>query len=320
MGGSEDQYDAEFSWRGGDVFAASYNGREWLLSGLGSGILPSFSPAQVNHQSLATFDGNKNFTDLSGDVPEQKDQILYANAWNGKLWLIGGGYDYSGVLYSYNGSIFQDLTPQLRRMVTTFGSIQSIAWNGNYWLIGGMSFLAKYENNEFTDLTPELASSLGWTGWCCNSVNTIAWNDAEWMLGGGSPIAQLAEGTAWLASYSLNRFVNLSPNLGEAVTDAYESSVLTVASTGQSWTIGGYANDHAILYLYAASTFTPLFNLVNSFTYVNWVGAGALHVHATPPVNRLILDITPFPFLTRSDERVRVVSLSDPVLSSLGFR
>lgn len=65
VAGSLNQYESESSWHGGDVFAASHNGRYWLLSGMGSDTLPSFYKGRpVNHLSLATFDGY-NFTDLS---------------------------------------------------------------------------------------------------------------------------------------------------------------------------------------------------------------------------------------------------------------
>ena len=281
---------------------------------MGSDVLPSYSPAQVNHLSLATFDG-ANFTDLSGNLPEQMDGILYANAWNGKLWLIGGGYGDTGVLYSYDGSIFQDLTPQIRRMVLDYGSVQSIAWNGNYWLIGGINFLAKYENNQFTDLTSQLGSALSWPGTCCNSINSIAWNGREWMIGGGSPVAQFSDSRAWLASYSSNRFVNLSSILGDVATSAFESSILTVTSIGDSWFMGGYANGHGILYSYSASALVPLSQLVTSFTYVNWVGAGALHVTSppspSPPIHRSILGFcSPCALVIGADDSALVLRFS----------
>ena len=64
VAGTLNLYDSESSWHGGDVFAASYNGKRWLLSGLGSDALPAVSKRAFNHMSLATFDGY-NFTDLS---------------------------------------------------------------------------------------------------------------------------------------------------------------------------------------------------------------------------------------------------------------
>ena len=101
----EDQAEAE--WNGGDVFAISSNGSSWLLSGMGSGILPSFSPDAINHLSAGLFNG-RTFTDLSSKIPEQMDGILYANAYNGTDWLLGGGYLGVGVLFLFNGSAFTD--------------------------------------------------------------------------------------------------------------------------------------------------------------------------------------------------------------------
>ncbi len=61
--------------------------------------------------SLGTFNGSV-FTDLSSLVPDQQDAILYANAWNGQYWLVGGGYKRIGVLFTFDGSNFVDLTTQ----------------------------------------------------------------------------------------------------------------------------------------------------------------------------------------------------------------
>jgi predicted porin len=258
--------------------------------------------------SLAVFDGNT-FIDLSGELPDQMDAILYANAWNGKLWLIGGGYDEVGELLSYNGSTLEDLTDQVTQAIPSFGSVQSIAWNGDYWLIGGVNFLAKYDGNEFLDLSPELSSAMNWREGWGYSVNAVAWNGVEWMLGGGSPVAQFSDSNAWVASYSSSRFENLSPKLGTTVAnDIFQSSVLTIAPTGDSWIIGGYANDHGILYSYRGSDFTQLFNLVSNYTYVNWVGAGSLPNHTdASKVNRSTFDFTSCQLMTNIEKRVHVL-------------
>jgi len=274
-GPSQKEYEAEESWHGGDIFGISYNGAEWLLSGMGSDVLPTYSPNQQNHMSLALFNG-ENFTDLSSELPDQRDAILYANAWNGKTWLVGGGYSEFGVLFSYSGSTFDDLTPEIRQAVSSFGSVQSIGWNGEYWLIGGFDFLAKYDGSRFYDLTPALGSILDWRGVCCYSVNALAWNGSEWMVGGGAPVAQFSDNKAWIAMYSSNRFEDLSSNLGTAVTNAFQSSILTITSTRGLWFIGGYANNYGVLYTYDGASFTGLFNLVSNYTYVNWLGAGML--------------------------------------------
>jgi hypothetical protein len=124
--GSLDDYGPASSWSGGDIFSASYNGKDWLLSGLGSGILGTYTG---NHMALGTFNGSV-FTDLSSLVPDQDDAILYANTWNGQNWLVGGGFLNDGVLFTFDGSKTVDLTVQARNAVPNFASVQSI-WKGS---------------------------------------------------------------------------------------------------------------------------------------------------------------------------------------------
>jgi len=278
LAGSLDQYEAESTWHGGDIFAESYNGSQWLLSGLGSGNLSSYGSS--NHMALSTFNGN-NFTDLSGWIPNQRDLILYANAWNGRYWLVGGGYKNVGVLFSFDGKNITDLTDAISKSVPEFGSIQSLAWNGHYWLIGGVNFLAAYDGNKFTDLTSKLDSALTPTGTYDNTtVNAIAWNGVEWMLGGGAPVGLTYPSQAWLLFYSSGSLVNLTPEITRTATDFIpNSSILTITPTPKSWIIGGYLNHQGLLYEYSAESFTNLSDLVSAYSYVNWVGSGETQGH-----------------------------------------
>ena len=275
IGGSLDQYQAETTWHGGDIFAASANGDDWLLSGLGSGNLTGYG--HINHMSLSLFDGT-HFTDLSSSIPSQRDAILYANVWNGEYWLVGGGYRDSGVLFSFNGRKITDLTSAIAEAVSTFGSVQSIGWNGYYWLIGGEDFLASYDGHRVIDLTPELNTALTESSGCCSSVNAIVWNDGEWILGGGVPIAQTDYSNAWLVKYSTGGFTDLTPEISSTAANVIQdSSILSIAAAGGSLIIGGYLNGEGILYQYQGGAFTNLSHLVSNFTYVNWVGAHAFH-------------------------------------------
>jgi len=273
---SLDYYGEASSWNGGDVFAASYNGKEWLLSGLGSGNLSSYDLG--NHMALATFDGN-NFTDLSGSLPGQQDSILYTSAWNGWYWLVGGGYKGTGVLFLYDGREIVDLTKKLAQAVPDFGSVQALAWNGYYWLIGGVNFLAAYDGYRFTDLTNRLDSVLA-SGGSCSTVNAIAWNGAEWMIGGGTPVAQTDYSQGWLVTYSSGTIVNLTPRISTTAAEfVSNSSILSVTAASNSWVIGGYLKNRGLLYEYSGGSFTNLSDLVSSFTYVNWVGGVAVQYH-----------------------------------------
>ena len=307
VAGTMNQSQSESSWRGGDIFAASYNGTEWLLSGLGSGVLTSYDPkATTNHMSLATFDGYK-FTDLSNIVPEQRDAILYANAWNGRTWLVGGGYHHEGVLFLFNGSGFMDLTPEIEKAVRTFASVQCLAWNGEFWLIGGIGFLAKYDGSRFADLTAELTGALNPS--VSVTVNAVSWNGSMWMLGGGTPVAQLQASKAWAATFTSTRFTDISSELGSYGSDVISpSSILTITSKNDSWIIGGYLKTQGTLYAYLGGSFINLSNLVSGFSYVDWVGAGTQYDRSSPVLTGL-----------STSRFLRMIDASNPIKKILAF-
>lgn len=264
---------------GGDIFSASYNGKQWLVSGLGSGILPSYRNASTNHMALGVFDG-RNFTDLSSLVPHQRDGILYTNEWNGHYWLVGGGYMRTGVLLTFDGQKVIDLTRTIRSAVPSFGSVQSIEWNGESWLLGGYSFLASYDESKFTDLTSQInnvlkmnASPLG--------VNTISWNGRSWLIGGGTLIAGLVHHFAWLVSYADGSFLTLTETLPTYVSHPKSSSaILSVVYSpiNNKWVLGGFADNHAILLsINNRIEVSDESYLVNrSMSYVTWVAYGEL--------------------------------------------
>jgi hypothetical protein len=291
--GSLTQFEPESSWHGGDVFATSYNGQYWLLSGMGSDSLPGLDTGEpVNHMSLATFD-DYNFTDLSGNVPRQQEGILYANAWNGTTWLVGGGYADLGVLFTFDGKTIVDLTDRISTIVPSFASVQSIAWNGKYWLIGGIGFFARYDGHNFTDLTTQLqsalrthllntasvADSLSTNTWSPRrfqmTVNAIAWNGTSWMLGGGSPVAQRTPNVAWALSYGDQGFIDISSLFPAHVSQPTQtgSSILSICYAGSNWILAGYSDNHAILFLYEAGSLMDMSNLVPTMSYAIWVGA-----------------------------------------------
>ena len=276
VAGSLDQYVSESSWHGGDIFAASYNGKEWLLSGMGSASLSSYSDIPVNHMSLGTFNGYT-FTDRSAMVPVQGLGILYANAWNGKYWLVGGGFETAGELFTFDGSRVVNLTPDIERATPYFASVLSIGWNGQYWLIGGFGFLAKYDGRQFVDLTEKLDAALSPQNVCCGgdavNVNSIAWNGSAWMLAGGAPIAQLLPYNPWALTYSSAGFVDLS--LPTRIVSGQNSSLLTVAYLNDSWIFGGYTSEHGLLMWYRNGSFVDLSRLVGDMSYVTWIGAGS---------------------------------------------
>jgi hypothetical protein len=273
--GDQTEDAAEAEWNGGDVFSISSNGSSWFLSGMGSGVLDSYSTGTSNHFSAGLFNGTV-FTDLSSLLPEQMDGILYSNAFGNNEWLVGGGYLGEGVLFSFNGTSFTDLTSLIASEVPEFHSIQSIAWNGKYWLIGGMGFLAMYNNSVFTDLTPELSAILLRQALSSSFfVNSVAWNGSTWLIGGGDAVAMdTFASAAWLASYGSAGFADLSGALPiNASQTNSDASVLSIASSPQyGWLIGGYIGNSGMLLSYDFGNTTNLSGLTGDMSYVTWVG------------------------------------------------
>jgi hypothetical protein len=281
-GESVDEYNHETSWHGGDIFAASYNGKEWLLSGMGSAPIPTADGSDDfgNHMSLATFDGD-NFTDLSAIIPGHGDAILYTNAWNGSLWMVGGGYYSYGTLFTFNGTNVTDLTSQISEAIGTFGSVQSLRWNGSYWLIGGYGFLAKYDGHKFQDLTSQLQDTISDDDSSPLIVNAMAWNGSSWMIGGGSIVApepkaeyQQAQPDAWVASYGTQGFRNLTKSLPTYISKPIiGSSILTISYVDNRWILGGFSDSDAILLSISPNSFADLSYLIGpTMSYVIWVG------------------------------------------------
>jgi hypothetical protein len=329
-----DQYESESSWHGGDVFAASYNGKVWLLSGLGSDSLPGYYRGQrVNHMSLAIFDGS-NFTDLSGTIPKQRDAILYANAWNGEYWMVGGGYKHDSVLFTFNGSEINDLTSEFRQAIPSFGSVQSLGWNGGYWLIGGVGFLAKYDGYRFVDLTPELSAGLNLQHTVTEgsssslTVNALAWNGSTWMLGGGTPVAQLLPSVAWVATYTSSTFVDLTSLLPAYVFRVNQtSSVLTIAPGHQFWVIGGRSNKQGMLLKYENDSFTDISSLAEDMSYVNWVGVGAVNggnylitATSTKTVGNTVTTVTYTTITVPEFQRIALATMTLAIVATLVIR
>ncbi len=267
---------AEAEWNGGDVFAISSNGSTWFLSGMGSGVLSSYMSGDTNHLSAGLFNGTA-FTDLSALLPEQMDGILYANAFGNNEWLVGGGYESDGVLFSWNGSGFTDMTPQIASSVSQFASVQSIGWNGQYWLIGGTGFLAIYNGSVFTDLTSELSSVL--PSQVLHSqyyINAVAWNGSEWLIGGGDAVAMSSiTSSAFLASYDSSGFTNLSSALPDNATlSGSNASLLSIASSPTfGWIIGGYSSGAGLLLSYVSGKAVDLSGLTGDISYIDWVGS-----------------------------------------------
>jgi hypothetical protein len=278
------------SWSGGDIFSTSWGGDDnWLVSGLGSGDI-----CGGNHMALGLFNGS-NFIDLSSSL-SCEDYILYASAWNGQYWLIGGGYfiySQGEVLYSYTPSnnTLNDLSSSIRSSLgSNFKPITSIAWNGKYWLIGGMGFLAKFDSGKFSDLTSEVNQATNDTLEYPNSVNSIKWDNANksWFFGGGLPISitpstyDIGSEQSWIVSYqpkSNPEFKDLtSLVIPKEYLNTSNSAILSLSIAEGNVVVGGYSTplrgNQGMLLLYDTTmeSTLDLSSSISSFGYVDWVG------------------------------------------------
>ena len=313
--------DSHSSWYGGDIFASSHGAYGWLLSGLGSGYLGGISG---NHMSLALFNGS-NFTDLSSSVPRNQLGILFANQWNGSLWMVGGGFRLKGLLFTFNGTSIHDLTGQVSDAMQILGPVTSLGWNGTDWLIGGYESLAIYNGHKFVDLTALLASVVGKQ---FHAVNAISWDklDNMWLLAGGYPKADLRPGTAWAAALSSSgQAKNLSSLISPYLTSANSSSILTATFNNGLWAVGGYKTKGKqvtpilLIISLPANTVTDISRTVDDTTYVIWIQFNPLTQHpVTQPRPRCDLTNEPRGFSRCAGDEVLISSHANVVaLSSL---
>jgi len=298
---------AEEEWSGGDVFSTTWNGSTWLLTGMGSGVLDP-SDGATNHYSMAFLTSNGTFIDLSQSIPQNQDGILYASAWNGSSWLVGGGYyDFNvGVLYSVSpdGNIV-DITSLFTQWVHNFNAVQSIAWNGTDWMVGGANFLAEYNpsTGAVYDLTGALDFALNandsLSSLLTNSVNSIVWTGKVWMIAGGAPVGYWGteNQTAWVAYLDpqSGKFSDLTSQAipSSILSGSSMSGILSMACNDIGCVLGGFAGNSPMLIWYNGSGAIDLSNTIPSgdMTYVQWVGVS---VGAAPTFT--VPAHTPLPF------------------------
>ncbi len=258
---------AEEEWSGGDVFSTTWNGSTWLLTGMGSGVLDPGDGA-TNHYSMAFLTSNGTFIDLSQSIPQNQDGILYASAWNGVNWLVGGGFNNFnlGVLYivSPDGNIV-DITNLITEWVPNFNAVQSVAWNGTDWMIGGGNFLAEYNpsTGAVYDLTGALDLALSPNDSMsnyANSVNSIVWTGTTWIIAGGVPVGFMgpADQTAWVASLDpqSGKFSDLTSHAipSSILSESSMSGILSMACNDLGCVLGGFAGNSPVLVWYNGSS------------------------------------------------------------------
>jgi len=130
-------------------------------------------------------------------------------------------------LGTFNGSVFTDLSCLVPDQQDAI--LYTNAWNGQYWLVGGgyvdFGVLFTFNGSTIVDLTARIVKAVSNFG----SVQAIAWNGDYWLIGG----------IGFLAKYDGHSFVDLTQQLGHALSTYDFNSVNAIAWNGHSWLIGG---------------------------------------------------------------------------------
>lgn len=192
---------------------------------------------------------------------------VYAIAWNGSSWLIGGqrspgGAD-QGVLVALSGNAVTNLTGSIANDFAG-GGVWSVGWNGTSWLIGGNSSktatLLGLSDGSFTDLSSRLVGH-GSHPW----VQMLAWNGDEWMVGGhgvfglwtstgyidlfptspfqkGGVYASAWNGTSWLVGGDGSELVWVrgdTATMATSLPPGFDRLALMIVSVAQGWFVAG---------------------------------------------------------------------------------
>ncbi|MCD4813347.1 hypothetical protein K8S19_06615, partial [bacterium] len=183
----------------------------WLIGGSGG--------------KLASYNGST-FTDRSASVSTFNN--IYSLHHDGNYWmLVGNDTGGNTECYSWDGSIFRDLSSSLENMGASL-PFYSITGNGTTWLMGGAQ--AKVNDHTggassttFNDRSNRLAD------FGTKDIMACAYNSTNgyWLVGGADKA---------LNSYNGTSFTDISSHLaGFAATD----DVLSVGYNGTYWLIGG---------------------------------------------------------------------------------
>jgi len=157
---------------------------------------------------------------------------LLTLAWNGSMWLAGGGNGppTNSVAYSYDGINWTGSSSGNSYFSV---SCDTIAWNGLMWVAGG-------RNESATNHVAYSYDGINWTGSSSGNAYfsggkclTISWNGSIWLAGGFNSgnthaIAYSSDGNTWIGSSSGNSIFSGQCN--------------AIAWNGSRWVAGGFDN------------------------------------------------------------------------------
>ena len=180
-------------------------------------------------------------------------------AWNGSLWLAGGGASY--MAYSSNGINWTRTSPPFTL------TVRALAWNGSLWVAGGT-------NSGVIGALAYSSDGINWTSTTSpitQQVWAVAWNGTLWVAGGGN------SGNIGAIAYSPNG-INWT-----STTSPITAVVKALAWNGSLWVAGGQ-NTSSVGALATSpdgitwtSRTSPITNIVTSVAWNGslWVAGGS---------------------------------------------
>ena len=230
----------------------------------GSNLL-SYSPDGIN------WFPSVNGTDFFGS--SEADYKCSTIAFNGSLWVAGGGSLGNTLGYSYDGSTWT-VSPDTTLF---YSDCFTVAANSTMWVAGGSGINQLIYSSDGINWT---ASSSG------NSIITIecrevAWNGSMWIAvgnnGANGSVARSSDGINWSSV----------PSADALFTGGY---CLSVAWNGSIWLIGsGGSTANRMAYSYDGINWTPVSSMSSIFTSGCWcIGwNGSIWVAGGVGTNRL---------------------------------
>jgi len=161
-------------------------------------------------------------------------------AWNGAMWVAGGGQGATYVLaYSSDGIVW---LPVENFDILT--SVRSVAWNGSIWIAVG-------DNNSNPNVIAASKDGIIWYDPDATSgsplktlfqfCNNVAWSGVTWLVSGAGAIQNLligssTDGVNWIGAYSAGGSINTLVNNGPYWLGGGSGPIVVSANEGNTWT------------------------------------------------------------------------------------
>jgi hypothetical protein len=193
----------------------------------------------------------------SGNPFSDNGGYAYETAWNGTIWLAGGGYlSQNNIVYSTDGLTWTQSVSSKTVFGSANGYVGGLCWNGSLWVAGGQNAGVAV-----------IATSSNGSNWVkqdnhpgnIQNVNKIAWNGTCFIATcrGSSGLLRSTDGSNWFA-------------VGSGVFN--QSIAYGIESDGVMFVATGRGSNNTIAYSTDGNTWTGCGATLSRFNYGTDVG------------------------------------------------